>query len=256
MSFQKPSHPSFGQRRSSTASSRSNRSRLYSPAGSLQSHSRSASILSSRAVSSPPNPRAVGLPTGRQQSTRASEFLTRVEQRSSTPRSANIAPQLRSSRRRVSENPQTRLRHAHIASSSPQEHPGPVVQTNDSQTLASEIDPDADALSEVVMAVDVRDRGTVGCCYYVARDEKLYFMEDMKLGGVDVVDACEWMKCPISSVLTRVSVKLFIEPTVILVPGRADDAVMERLDPEARTRGSRYDQSVSTVRNLDSARLS
>ena len=66
-----------------------------------------------------------------------------------------------------------------------------LAQPSNSQPPASEIDPDADALNEVIMAVDVRDRGTVGCSYYVARDEKLYFMEDVKLGGVDVVDACE-----------------------------------------------------------------
>lgn len=45
-----------------------------------------------------------------------------------------------------------------------------------------------DALNEVVMAVDLRERGTVGCCYYVAREEKLYFMEDVKHGGLDVID--------------------------------------------------------------------
>ena len=37
--------------------------------------------------------------------------------------------------------------------------------------------------------------------------------------------------------------KLFIEPTVVLVPGRADDAMMERLDPEARTHGCDDEQS-------------
>lgn len=46
-----------------------------------------------------------------------------------------------------------------------------------------------DTLSEVIMAVDLTPRGTVGCCYYVARDEKLYFMEDIQFGDVDVVDA-------------------------------------------------------------------
>ena len=39
--------------------------------------------------------------------------------------------------------------------------------------------------------------------------------------------------------------KLSIEPTVVLVPGRADDAVMERLDPEAGTQGSNHEQSMS-----------
>ncbi|KAF2471929.1 uncharacterized protein BDR25DRAFT_366675 [Lindgomyces ingoldianus] len=83
-------------------------------------------------------------------------------------------------------------------------------------------DENLDSLNEVIMAVDVRERGTVGCCYYVARDEKLYFMEDMKLGGVDVVDA----------------LKLYIEPTVVLVSTKIDDAAMDRLDPEAKSRVS------------------
>lgn len=49
---------------------------------------------------------------------------------------------------------------------------------------------DMEMLNEIVMAVNLTDRGTVGCAYYVARDEKLYFMEDVRLGGADTVDAC------------------------------------------------------------------
>ena len=49
---------------------------------------------------------------------------------------------------------------------------------------------DVDTLDEVIMAVNLSDRGTVGCAYYVAREEKLYFMEDLKLGGADIVDQC------------------------------------------------------------------
>ena len=30
-----------------------------------------------------------------------------------------------------------------------------------------------DSLNEVIMAVDLKERGTVGCCYYVAREEKV-----------------------------------------------------------------------------------
>ena len=49
---------------------------------------------------------------------------------------------------------------------------------------------DADSLNEVIMCVDMRDRGTVGCCYYVARDQKLYVMADVAYGGVEVIDSC------------------------------------------------------------------
>lgn len=89
------------------------------------------------------------------------------------------------------------------------------------------------------MAVDLRERGTVGCCYYVARDEKFYFMEDVKLGGVDVVDACTF--CHIRIVLCPANhhtVRIFIEPTVILVSTKIDDAAIDRFDPEARSGAS------------------
>lgn len=54
-------------------------------------------------------------------------------------------------------------------------------------------DIDDDSLNEVIMAVDVRTRGTVGCSYYVPREEKLYFMEDVKFGGADVVETREYL---------------------------------------------------------------
>jgi DNA mismatch repair protein MSH5 len=47
---------------------------------------------------------------------------------------------------------------------------------------------DADSLDQIVMAVDIRERGTVGCAYYVARQEKLFFMEDVKQGGVETIE--------------------------------------------------------------------
>lgn len=49
-------------------------------------------------------------------------------------------------------------------------------------------DANDDTLNEIVMAVDMTTRGTVGCCYYIAREEKLYFMEDLQIGNADVVD--------------------------------------------------------------------
>jgi DNA mismatch repair protein MSH5 len=39
------------------------------------------------------------------------------------------------------------------------------------------------------MAVDMKPRGTVGCAYYVAAEEKLYIMEDVELDGPDVIEA-------------------------------------------------------------------
>lgn len=63
-----------------------------------------------------------------------------------------------------------------------------VLAEPDDEVLVRE---DNDSLNEVVMAVDLRDRGIVGCCYYVAREEKLYMMEDVKSGGIEVIDIRE-----------------------------------------------------------------
>lgn len=75
-----------------------------------------------------------------------------------------------------------------------------------------------DTLNEVIMSVDLTTRGTVGCCYYVARDEKLFFMEDIQCGDVDVIDA----------------VRIYIDPTVILVSTKIDEAVIDCFDHEGK----------------------
>lgn len=79
-------------------------------------------------------------------------------------------------------------------------------------------DDDLESFHEIIMAVNVSDRGTVGCAYYVARTEILHFMEDAQLGGADIVDA----------------LKLFIDPTVILTSTKCNEETIERLDPELR----------------------
>lgn len=60
-----------------------------------------------------------------------------------------------------------------------------------SQEHCTDSDLDDDTLNEIIMAVDLGTKGSVGCSYYVARDEAMYFMEDVKLGDIDIVDACE-----------------------------------------------------------------
>lgn len=54
------------------------------------------------------------------------------------------------------------------------------------------MDDDDEELCRVIMAVDMKDRGTVGCSYYSAQEEKLYVMEDIVYGGHDVIDICTW----------------------------------------------------------------
>lgn len=52
-----------------------------------------------------------------------------------------------------------------------------------------------DHIHEVVMAIDIRGRDTVGCCFYVAREEKMFLLNDVMHGGVDVVATRELLHC-------------------------------------------------------------
>ncbi|KAK2799306.1 MutS protein msh5 [Onygenales sp. PD_10] len=63
-------------------------------------------------------------------------------------------------------------------------------------------------LCQVIMAIDMKERGTVGCCYYVAQEEKLYILEDITSGGFEAVE----------------TLKLDVEPTLVLVSTRADQS--------------------------------
>jgi DNA mismatch repair protein MSH5 len=77
---------------------------------------------------------------------------------------------------------------------------------------------DADSVNEIIMAINMRDRGTLGCAYYIAREEKLYMMEDIKMAGLDIVD----------------SLKLHAQPTILLISSRADEELEDHLNKEAK----------------------
>ncbi|KAF2639892.1 hypothetical protein P280DRAFT_402438 [Massarina eburnea CBS 473.64] len=79
-----------------------------------------------------------------------------------------------------------------------------------------------DALSEIIMVVDLQRRDIVGCSYYVASDETLYFMEDVQCGGADIVDA----------------LRVYIDPTIVIISTKTDDVVSHKLDPEGRSDAS------------------
>ena len=81
-------------------------------------------------------------------------------------------------------------------------------------------------------AIDVRNNSTVGCCFYVAREEKMYVSGDMKLGGLQIVEKCKYMSMikRLPS-LTGGKVKQYAQPTVVLAPTRINDDVEMFLNP-------------------------
>lgn len=48
-----------------------------------------------------------------------------------------------------------------------------------------------ESIDHVVMALDIRERGVVGCAYYVASEERLFCMEDVPTDGLETAEKCE-----------------------------------------------------------------
>ena len=68
------------------------------------------------------------------------------------------------------------------------------------------------------MAIDMKERGTIGCAYYVTREERLYLLEDIKTAGMEVID----------------TLKIHAQPTVVLISTRSDERLEMHLSREAR----------------------
>ncbi|KAH9210583.1 muts domain V-domain-containing protein [Leptodontidium sp. 2 PMI_412] len=76
----------------------------------------------------------------------------------------------------------------------------------------------SDAINEIIMAIDLKNRGSIGCAYYSAREEKLCLMEDIKMAGLDIID----------------TLKVHVQPTVILISTRSDEKLEDHLSKDAR----------------------
>lgn len=59
------------------------------------------------------------------------------------------------------------------------------------QTQTSQNDDDTAVESQIIMAIDVQSKDTVGCCYYSSDDQTLYLFEDITSGGDDMIEKSE-----------------------------------------------------------------
>jgi DNA mismatch repair protein MSH5 len=75
-----------------------------------------------------------------------------------------------------------------------------------------------DLVNEIIMAIDIKKGGTLGCAYYVAREETLFLMQDIASGDLEIVD----------------TLKLHVQPTIIVISTRADENLEQHLSKEAR----------------------
>ena len=99
-----------------------------------------------------------------------------------------------------------------------------------------------DFLDEVIMALDLRDRGTIGCAYYLARQEKLYVMGDIKAGSMETIDARQFISpdLPPRSLPSNFALVItYVNPTIILLSLKVDENVENRLNPGNQSREAR-----------------
>lgn len=75
-----------------------------------------------------------------------------------------------------------------------------------------------DTMNEVIMAIDMKDNGTVGCAYYVAIDEALFLQEDIQLAGIELVE----------------TLLLHAEPTTVLISIRSPDSLVRFIEAGAQ----------------------
>jgi DNA mismatch repair protein MSH5 len=93
----------------------------------------------------------------------------------------------------LASQPQSQHRRVTVASQPQPERDAfgsqtPLLQ-NAQQSAAVDDDTD-ETLDNVIMAIDMKEHGTVGCAYYVTREERLFCMEDVVHGGTDTVETC------------------------------------------------------------------
>jgi DNA mismatch repair protein MSH5 len=50
-----------------------------------------------------------------------------------------------------------------------------------------------DDFEQIIVAIDIRNSGTVGCSYYSAQEETLYLLGDLQSAGAELVDSCLYL---------------------------------------------------------------
>lgn len=78
-------------------------------------------------------------------------------------------------------------RHSRLSSVAP-----PAVDVAQEDLIEVEQEEDSDP-AEVIMCVDMKGGGTVGCCYYESSTGNLHLVEDIRCGGLEVIDTCEYV---------------------------------------------------------------
>ncbi|KAI1610151.1 DNA mismatch repair protein MSH5 [Exophiala viscosa] len=96
-------------------------------------------------------------------------------------------------------------------------------QNQRSQSARTPVSGD-DFPDQVIMALDIGGKGKIGCAYYVAGEERLFCMEEVVLGGVDIIE----------------KLRIDIQPTMVILSPRCV-AMTEQSEGQIRRQTSLVD---------------
>ncbi|EFX01179.1 adenylyl-sulfate kinase [Grosmannia clavigera kw1407] len=80
-----------------------------------------------------------------------------------------------------------------------------------------DIEDDTVEVNDVVMALEMRNNGAVGCAFYVAANETLYLQEDTRITGLELVE----------------SLLLQAQPASVIIPSRSPESVVDYLERQS-----------------------
>ncbi|KAI1499675.1 muts domain V-domain-containing protein [Biscogniauxia marginata] len=170
-----------------------------------------------------------------------SRSLSRVSSRSTTlPYPSSPQLPLHPQRHRLSLRPPSRRASSINSSSRPVDDDGGGDDDDEHDDGISQ--EDADALNEIIMAIDMRD-GSLGCAYYIALDETLFLLEDVAMAEISLVE----------------TILLHAQPTTVLISARASEGLADCLARGAQGIDGNQGESLTfaqgayVLRNLNSS---
>ncbi|KAI0154499.1 muts domain V-domain-containing protein [Hypoxylon sp. FL1284] len=89
----------------------------------------------------------------------------------------------------------------------------------------------------IIMAVDMKDNGSLGCAYYITAEETLFLLEDVAMSGIDLVE----------------TLLLHVNPTTVMISARAPETLSSYLAKGAQGVDGSQGTSAYILRNLNSA---
>lgn len=143
-----------------------------------------------RSKSSSSRGRTRGSTSARGHSSRPHSTSSRSNRPGSNYARPSTHSQNESTQRRVTINPRPSIE--------PSATPRSVSPANPATQIHGQSESAEELLDHVIVAIDAKEMGNVGCAYYIAREERLLCMEDVPKGGVESVERCQLLSHLIS----------------------------------------------------------